>query len=163
MNSRLWRSLSGLAAVLIVAAIILSICALIAGQRAGRDLVAVRGELTRVGRQMEASRAAVDPALTARFDELTRRLNEISAEQTRNVDALSRRFDASLPEPGPVDSAPQVPGVDVDALARRMDEAFAQLNGVNAALPGLSDDVRALSERVGEVEAALSGFEPASS
>lgn len=162
MNSRLWRSLSGLAAVLIVAAIILSICALIAGQRAGRDLVAVRGELTRVGRQMEASRAAVDPALTARFDELTRRLNEISAEQTRNVDALSRRFDASLPEPGPVDSAPQVPGVDVDALARRMDEAFAQLNGVNAALPGLSDDVRALSERVGEVEAALSGFEPAS-
>ncbi|MCX6093759.1 MAG: alpha/beta hydrolase [Candidatus Bipolaricaulota bacterium] len=161
MNSRLWRSLSGLAAVLVVAALILSTCALIAVQRDGRDLAAVRGELTRLGRQMESSRAAVDPELTARFDELTRRLNEISAEQGRDVDVLSRRIDEALPGLGRSSLAPQVSNDDVDALARRMDEAFVQLNGVNAALPGLSDDVHALSERVGEVEAALSGFERA--
>ncbi len=163
MNSRLWKSLSGLAAVLIVAAIILSICALIAGQRAGRDLAVVRGELTRLGRQIESSRAAVDPALTARFDELTRRLNEISAEQTSDVDALSRRLDEVLPGLGSVGSSAPVAGGDVDVLARRVDEAFAQLDGVNAVLPSLSDDVRVLSDRIGEVEAALSGFEHAAS
>ncbi|MEN6368318.1 MAG: alpha/beta hydrolase, partial [Thermotogota bacterium] len=159
MNSRLWRSLSGLAAVLVVAALILSVCALISGRRSGRDLAVVRTELTRLGRQMESSRAAVDPALTARFDELTRRLSEISAEQAGDIDALSRRLDEVLPELGQVGPAPQVSDSNVDVLVRRMDEAFTQLDDLNAALPGLSDDVHALSERVGEVEAALSEFE----
>ena len=130
MNSRLWKSLAGLAAVLVVAALVLSVAALIGGRRAARNLGEVREQITRLERQVEASRASLDPALTARFDELTRRLNEVSPSR----------------------------GTDLDALASRLDEALAEFNRLSADAPNLGNEVDALAQRVDNLEAGLSAL-----
>ena len=131
MNSRLWKLLLGLAAVLVVTALVLSIGALIGDRRAGRDLRGVREHIARLERQVETSRASLDPALTARFDELTRRLNEVSPSRDD----------------------------DLDALANRLDEALVEFDRLNAVEPSLRDEFNALTQRVDSLETGLSALE----
>ncbi|MDD5646803.1 MAG: alpha/beta hydrolase [Candidatus Bipolaricaulis sp.] len=155
MNSRLSKSLTGFLAVLMVAALVLSVCALVADRRIRSDLVAFRDSLANMERQVEGSRASLDPALTARFDELTRRLGEEASERIRDVQTLTRRLDEGVAELEPDDAGSADPAQSADALTKRIDEVVAEIGQVRGAVPSLMDEVAALTQRIEGVEAEL--------
>ena len=155
MNSRLSQWLTGFLAILMVAALVLSVFALVADRRVRRDLAAFRDSLADAERQIEASRASLDPALTARFDELTRRLGEEASERIQDVQTLTRRLDEAGVEMERDAVGSADPVQSIDALTQRIDEVVAEIGPLRAAVPSLTDEVAALTQRVQGVEAGL--------